>query len=281
MTPANCALDSVDVEPFGMLSDHSFIVGRLLFFVGKASMVEKLVRGWRRVDRNELRQALEDSELCRPPPPSSDDADVDQLFTTYDTVLRRVADRLVPQHSICRPPCRLSPWFDTECHTQGQQCRRLERRYRKTGTSTDRRFWVDATRSQILLHRRKKEEYWRDRLALCGRSSAALWRSLSTPLGRHREVACATDHTADGFATFFVRKVEAARSDTAGLPPPPVLAPATSLLASLRPCAQTEIRRIIMTSPLKSCSLDPVPTFLVREYLDVLLPYITRMVKRC
>ena len=63
VTPANCALDSVDVEPFGMLSDHSFIVGRLLFFVGKASMVEKLVRGWRRVDRNELRQALEDSEL--------------------------------------------------------------------------------------------------------------------------------------------------------------------------------------------------------------------------
>ena len=109
-------------------------------------------------------------------------------------------------------------------------------------------------------------------------SSTALWRSLSTLLGRHLDVACATDHTADGFATFFVRKVEGVRSDTAGLPPPPVLAPATSSLASFRPCTQTEIRRIIMTSPVKSCSLDPVPTFLVREYVDVLLPYITKMV---
>jgi len=96
VTPANCALDSVDVEP--MLSDHSLIVSRLPFVDDAASVVEKLVRGWRRVQRNELRQALEDSELCRPPPPSSDDADVDQLFTTYDTVLQRIADRLV--HSL-------------------------------------------------------------------------------------------------------------------------------------------------------------------------------------
>jgi len=33
-----------------------------------------------------------------------------------------------------------------------------------------------------------------------------------------------------------------------------------------------------MTSPVKSCSLDAVPTFLVREYIDVLLPYLTSMV---
>ena len=33
-----------------------------------------------------------------------------------------------------------------------------------------------------------------------------------------------------------------------------------------------------MKSPLKSCSLDPVPTFLVREFIDTLLPYLTCMV---
>jgi len=33
-----------------------------------------------------------------------------------------------------------------------------------------------------------------------------------------------------------------------------------------------------MTSPIKSCSLDPVPTFLVREFIDVILPYVTGMV---
>ena len=33
-----------------------------------------------------------------------------------------------------------------------------------------------------------------------------------------------------------------------------------------------------MTSPVKSCSLDPVPTFIVREFVDLLLPYLTSMV---
>jgi len=33
-----------------------------------------------------------------------------------------------------------------------------------------------------------------------------------------------------------------------------------------------------MAASLKSCSLDSVPTFLVRELIDVLLPYITLMV---
>jgi len=33
-----------------------------------------------------------------------------------------------------------------------------------------------------------------------------------------------------------------------------------------------------MQSPVKSCTLDPVPTFLVREFIDLLLPYVTMMV---
>jgi len=33
-----------------------------------------------------------------------------------------------------------------------------------------------------------------------------------------------------------------------------------------------------MASPTKSCWLDPVPTFLLREFVDLLLPYITNMV---
>jgi hypothetical protein len=38
------------------------------------------------------------------------------------------------------------------------------------------------------------------------------------------------------------------------------------------------IRTLITTSPTKSCSLDPIPTYLVKNCLDVLLPVITTMV---
>ena len=94
-----------------------------------------------------------------------------------------------------------------------------------------------------------------------------LWRSLSPLFCRDRDVAGSTDHTAESFAEFFDKRVRDVRSATA-----------SSSLASFRPCTQTEMRRIIMQLPVKSCTLDPVPTFLVREFVDLLLPFLTTMV---
>jgi len=218
---------------------------------------------------------LEDSALSGT---HSDEVDVEQLFATYDTVLQSIANQLAPPHTICRKPNRLAPWFDADCRAQKRECRRLERRYRRTRTDADRRAWVDATRHRFRLHRRKKEEYWLGRLESCGRSSAKVWRMASTLTGRKRDVTSATGHTAEGFSTFFARKIERVRSDTAGLPPPAVVERAASAFTSFRPCSENEVRKIIMSAPIKSCSLDPVPTFLLREFIDVLLPFITRMV---
>ena len=49
-------------------------------------------------------------------------------------------------------------------------------------------------------------------------------------------------------------------------------------MSTFQPCTQSDVRRIIMSSPAKSCLLDPVPTFIVRETVDVLLPFITGIV---
>ena len=40
----------------------------------------------------------------------------------------------------------------------------------------------------------------------------------------------------------------------------------------------TVIRRIIMSLPVKSCCLDPMPSFLLREMVDVPTPFVTTLV---
>jgi len=129
MTFANYAPDEVSVDPSGMFSDHGLVTCRLLASVGQATIAERLVSGWRRVDRAVLRRALDDSPLCQSVP---EDADVDDLFATYYDVLREVADRLAPQHALRRPAGHLAPWFDADCRVARRHCRRLERRYRRT-----------------------------------------------------------------------------------------------------------------------------------------------------
>ena len=89
ITPPSCPLNSVDIKPAGRYFDHSLVVSSLPLAVESPSAVERLVRGWRRVDRKTVQRMLDDSELSRPQP---DDVDVDQLFSTYETVLRNVAD---------------------------------------------------------------------------------------------------------------------------------------------------------------------------------------------
>ena len=41
---------------------------------------------------------------------------------------------------------------------------------------------------------------------------------------------------------------------------------------------QDEIGKIISKSPTKSCLLDPLPTLLIKECIDILLPSITKLV---
>jgi len=126
MTFADYASYEISVDPSGMFYDHALVTCRLLASVGQATIAERLVKGWRRVDRAILRRAVEDSPLCQP---VSDDADVDDLFVTYFDVLRDVADRLSPRHALRRPAGRLAPWFDADCRVARRHCRRLERKW--------------------------------------------------------------------------------------------------------------------------------------------------------
>jgi hypothetical protein len=154
ITPSGCLLSGVDVEPAGRYSDHSLVVCSLPLAVELPSAVERLVRGWRQVDRSAVQRMLGDSDLFKPQPD-----DVDQLFLIYETVLRNIADGLAPQHVTRRHPDCSALWFDAECRIRRRECRMLERRYRRTRSAADCRAWIDSTHSRFRLQRSKKEEY--------------------------------------------------------------------------------------------------------------------------
>ena len=275
MTFSDRPLQLVSVDPAGIFSDHALVTCVVPVTVGQDDVVERIVRGWRRVDREVLRSALQNSPLCHP---VSEKADVDELFAVYDSVLTDIADRLAPLHSIRRRSGHLAPWFDDRCRQARRQCRRLERRYRRTGTDDDRRRWIEGVRNRFQLYRTVKQEYWLNRLSQHGRSSSPIWRSLSSLFGRKRDIAAPNDYTAEDFASFFARKVDTVRAATADKPPPPSAAAAHCSLSTFHELSEADVRRLIMSSSIKSSTLDPLPTFLLREFVDVLLPYVARMV---
>jgi len=70
-------LQSVSVDPAGAISDHALMTCRLPVVDHSSTVIERIVCGWRAVDRDEIGRLLENSDLCRP---VSVDCDVNQLF---------------------------------------------------------------------------------------------------------------------------------------------------------------------------------------------------------
>jgi len=164
-----------------------------------------------------------------------------------------------------------------------RNCRRLERLYRRTRSAADGQALTAAQRHRSTVFKDKKDRYWSDRIADQTGSPVKLRNTLNAILQRDKRTAddvAPTVHDADAFLRYFDDKVKSVRAATASHPLPVFNSTAEVLLSTLRPCSEDEVRRLIRptASPTKSCALDPIPTFLLKEMVDALLPYVTAMI---
>ena len=72
--------------------------------------------------------------------------------------------------------------------------------------------------------------------------------------------------------------MQAVRSGTGHAPAPVIRRLNDATLSSLQSCSNDDVRRVVMESPTKSCALDPIRTFLLKECMDILLPFLAVMV---
>ena len=161
--------------------------------------------------------------------------------------------------------------------------RQLERIWRKDKSAYNRsRLRKQIARCNSLVNR-DKASYFRNPVRENTNDSKKLWQALRSALHSGPEAVLPSHESKKGlaerFVTFFSDKLAKIRnsfssSDSFSLPSPPNV----PNFSCFKQVSQEEIRKIIMNSPSKLCLLDPWPTFLVKECIDILLPSITRLV---
>ena len=67
-------------------------------------------------------------------------------------------------------------------------------------------------------------------------------------------------------------KIEDLRASTADSPPP-FIASTDSVLDGFQPILETDLRRLLLSSNLKSCELDPLPPFIIADVVDDIVPF--------
>ena len=131
ITRSGCIINELTVgQP--SISDHGPVACTLSFALpGSPVFTSRLVRGWKKLDRDKFRWAILSSPVCR-----DDDfyagMDADALFQVYEEALRDLLDLMLPQHLVRSRPNLTSPWFDEKCRVVKRDVRRLERRYRSS-----------------------------------------------------------------------------------------------------------------------------------------------------
>ena len=113
--------------------------------------------------------------------------------------------------------------------------------------------------------------------------SKKLWQTINKILHRTKSSTIPDDSSdsslANKFGSYFIEKIVKIRtiftSNIFHISPPvePV-----AKFSSVNSVSCNDVRKILNLSPIKSCSLDPWPTFLVKECVNILINALTQMI---
>ena len=128
-----------------------------------------------------------------------------------------------------------------------------------------------------------KGDFYTDIITNNSSDSKKLWKELNNVLHRKPENTLPDSKDewslANSFSSFFTDKITKIHNSFTDLSPDdtsPDEAPSTFQVFT--PVTENQVLQMINASPTKSCMLDPWPTFLLKEFVDILLPTITRLI---
>ena len=210
---------------------------------------------------------------------------VSDLLNRYNVHLTSVLDKHAPKKEksvVVRP---LQPWFTDELHQAKNERRKAERLWRRTGLTVHKEIYRAEKCKYNSLLLDSKATYFNERITECGNDSKAISKIIDDLLFRHKTTKLpaysSAQDLANRFATFFKEKIDKIRDELPDCSDIDLNIPQDkppSTLSFLQTTTQEEVWKIICKSPSKSCTLDPIPTWIIRDAKNELLPTITDII---
>ena len=211
------------------------------------------------------------------------ETDADVLVATYNSSLRDVLDRhapLVTRRVRARPS---APWLSESIRIARRSRRRAERRWRKTRLTVFRDIFVKERKTVSKTINDAKREYFSSKIKKA-KDSKTLFSITKDLIGASKAKVFPSLYSKNElpqiFSDYFTDKIRQIRDDLdkTGAPEPFFRNYKGPVFKDFKEVTVKDIRDVIMSSPSKSCVLDPLPTNLLKENVDVLAPFVARIV---
>ena len=256
-----------------LLSDHSFVVADCDCLPPPTAPTSyRRVRSWRVFDVDAFAADLQSSEFIMAPA-----EDIETGVDSYNSTLRTLLDKHAPVE-LKRVAIRASAarWYDRECRDVKRHTRKLERAYRRLRTAESETAWRQQFDVQRQLYHSKVTEFWLSTVNSCRRNPRALWWAVDMLLQPPKQ--CSSEKlSADHFARFFRGKVDGIRASTLSADPPVIVTRQVPPLSQFTPATVTEVVSLLKNTPAKTCELDPIPTWLLKQLASYIAPAICRL----
>lgn len=263
-----------------LLSDHSIVTFNVNQQRPRPLKIKAMSRRFKYVNQQEFQMDLAAKFVS-----STQWDNVNDLVVSYDNAVRDIVDKHAPVSGSVRSSRSVYPWYNSDIHHARRLRRKFERKWRKSRLSIDRQHYIEQRTVTNTMIDKAKQDYYRSELEHA--DCKTIFRKVNGLLNKNTKVLPIHESAQDlsnNFALFFYNKVKAIyhglKSDHSdqdihvSLPGKPV--PFT--LAEFDLLSENDILEAITKAPTKSCILDPVPTWFLKQNIQTFVPIITHII---
>ena len=193
-------------------------------------------------------------------------------MSKYFSTLKRILDELIPEKIVRIHQRPSDVWFDKECKISKCITKKLERKYLRSHSTTDRETWFRQKNLYKCLCRKKRKEFWDLKLFECENESVTTWKNINEVAVRGK--------TGEGkgiaigiFKKYLDDKIGEVKSVDGDLFQIEVSA-RTSVLDEFFEVDEKELVKMINNIPNKQYALDPIPTLLLKRIASLIAPFL-------
>lgn len=263
-----------------LLSDHSVISCTIDFPRPQISRTSIKSRKTQDIDLKSLQQDILNSSLT-----VRNDSSLNTVTVNYHNTLKDLFDKHAPECTRTMYLRSHAPWYSSELRKAKQEKRRYERKYLHTRLTVDKQIYKDKCDIYNNLLDSSKTNYYKEKVQRYDQKH--LFKFIDNLLKVKKSPVLpkqfeSLQSLTNRFAQFFNSKIANLRSELSNNVPSSltvdIMEHCASSFTEFKTVSTETTRRVVMSAPPKTCALDPLPTSIVKDCINVLLPPINNII---
>ncbi len=267
------------VSPGDIIADHATVLARM--HITKPHTVRKKVslRKLKTIDKEKFKMDLFAclSHLVLPD-------DVSEAFDRFHQALRHILDTHAPLQEKLISIRPKVPWMNDKILQARREKRKAERKWRATGLEVHKEIFRSARNHLSYILTTTKADFYKAQVEECENDQKKLF-SVVDQLLHQKQAPALPSYTsamklAEAFSDYFVSKIENIRTkiDQNSIPTvSPTYDPPRETMTEFTPTTTEEVHKLIKGAKGSTCELDPLPTKMLKEFIDTILHTITNI----